>query len=72
MKKEYRTYLGDILESIQRIEEYVENLSESDFYENYQVQDAVLRRLEIMGEAVKNIPDYVRENYPDIQWRKFA
>ncbi len=72
MKKEYSVFLGDILESIQRIEEYVENLSESDFYENYQVQDAVLRRLEIMGEAVKNIPDDARENYPDIQWRKIA
>ncbi len=54
------------------IEEYVENLNENDFCENNQVQDAVLRRLEIMGEAVKNIPEEVRENHPDIPWRKIA
>lgn len=72
MKKEHHVYLEDILESIQRIEEYVSDINESDFYKNYQVQDAVLRRLEIMGEAVKNIPEDVRENYPDIPWRKIA
>jgi uncharacterized protein with HEPN domain len=54
MKRDVRVYVEDILESIARIEQYTEGISENDFSENTQVQDAVLRRLEIMGEAAKN------------------
>ena len=70
--KEYQVYLEDILESIERIEEYVNNMDENDFSENHLVQDGVMRRLEIMGEAVKNIPDEFRKNHPDIPWRNIA
>lgn len=56
MKGEYKPYLEDILECIDRIEEYVKGMDENDFYEKHQLQDAVLRRLEIIGEAVKRIP----------------
>ncbi len=62
MKRDVRVYIEDILESITKIEEYTKEISEEDFYGNTQVQDAVLRRLEIIGEAVKNIPQEFREN----------
>lgn len=51
MKKDIRVYLNDILESIEAIEEYTENITAKEFYSNRQVQDAVIRRLEIIGEA---------------------
>ncbi len=43
-----------------------------EFYEDSIVQDAVLRRLEIIGEAVKNVPDDFRAKYPDVPWRQIA
>ena len=57
MKRNIKLYLQDIWESILAIEEYTKNLSEDEFYSNRQVQDAIVRRLEIIGEAVKNIDD---------------
>lgn len=66
MKRDIRVYIEDILECIGKIEEYTKEITEDDFYENTQIQDAVLRRLEIIGEAVKNIPQEFRDKYPEI------
>ncbi len=71
-KRDVKVFLEDILESIEKIEEYTTDVDEEEFYENTFVQDAVLRRLEIIGEAVKNIPDDFRAKYPDIPWRQIA
>ena len=71
-KRDVRVFLEDILESIEKIEEYTANVDEEEFCENTFVQDAVLRRLEIIGEAVKNIPDDFRAKYPEIPWRQIA
>lgn len=72
MKRDVRLYVEDILESIAKIEEYTKEMTEDGFYENTQTQDAVLRRLEVMGEAVKHIPQEIRSKYPEIPWRKIA
>jgi uncharacterized protein with HEPN domain len=58
LKRDVRLFLEDVFESIRRIEGYISNVDEEEFYENTIIQDAVvLRRLEIIGEAVKNIPE---------------
>lgn len=72
MKRDVEVYIEDIQESISKIEEYTKAVSRDDFLSNTQVQDAVLRRLEIMGEAVKNIPDEFKNRYPEIPWKKIA
>lgn len=73
MRRDARVYIEDILEAITKIEEYMKGLnSDEEFYSNSQIQDAVLRRLEIIGEAVKNIPEEFREQYPDIPWKQIA
>ena len=72
MKRDVRILLGDILESITRIEEYTHGMDREGFFKDTQVQDAVIRRLEIIGEATKNIPDSFRDKYPDVPWRQMA
>ncbi len=72
MRREPRVYVEDILESIEKIEKYTKPISEEDFYKDTQIQDAVLRRLEIIGEAVKNIPQEFRDKYPGIAWKRIA
>lgn len=71
-KRKPDVYLQDILESIQQIEEYLDGINENEFYQNSEKQDAVLRRLEIIGEAVKHISDDIRNEYDQIPWRKIA
>jgi uncharacterized protein with HEPN domain len=70
--RDLRVYIEDILECVAKIKEYTGRISENEFYENTQVQDAVLRRLEIIGEAVKKIPQDLRDRYQDIPWKEIA
>jgi uncharacterized protein with HEPN domain len=72
VKRNIKLYLQDIWESILAIEEYTQNIAEDDFYSNRQLQDAIVRRLEIIGEAVKNVDDDFRDKYPQIPWKKIA
>jgi len=72
MEKDSRIYLEHILESIEQIEDYTHDLLEVEFMDSKETQDAVFRRLEVIGEAVKNIPDDFRKNHPEIPWRKIA
>lgn len=70
MKKDDTVFLTHILESITAIEEYVQNVSEDEFFRSREKQDAVIRRLEIVGEAVNNLSDEFRSAHPDINWSK--
>jgi len=72
MRKDPRIFIEHILESIEAIEEYIEEMTKDEFLSSRKTQDAVIRRIEIIGEAVKNIPDEIKEKYPDIQWKRIV
>jgi len=72
MPRDYKAYLSDIIGSINKIERYTNNMSFQDFLQNELVQDGVVRNLEIIGEAVKKIPDDIKRQKPDIEWKKIA
>ena len=70
MIKDHTVFLNHILESIESIEKYSKGVSEKDFLKSQEKQDAIIRRLEIIGEAVKNLPEDFKEKYSDIPWNK--
>jgi uncharacterized protein with HEPN domain len=72
MKREYRLYIDDILEAIEKIEKYMEDLSFDEFTEDTKTIDAVIRNFQIIGEATKRIPEEVKGRYADIPWREMA
>lgn len=72
MKRDINVYIEDILECIFKIEEYTKAITKTDFLKNTQIQDSIFRRLEIIGEAVKNIPQGFKQKYPEIPWKKIA
>lgn len=72
MKKDPLVFLKHILESIEWIEKDVKNLSKEDFLRNVPIQDAVIRRFEIIGEAIRNLPDDLKKEYPSIPWQDIA
>lgn len=72
MTKDPKIFLGHILESIDRIREYTEGLDEDSFAEDDKVQDAVLRRIQIIGEAVKKLPEELRAAHPQVPWRRIT
>lgn len=72
MRKEIRIFIEDILESIEKIEVYMHGITKEEFFQSTQIQDAVFRRIEIIGEAVKNIPQDFRNKHPDIPWKQIA
>jgi len=64
-----KLYLKDILEAIEAIERFVENMNFEEFRNNDLVSSAVIRKFEIIGEATRNIPQEIRKKYPDIPWK---
>lgn len=72
MKKDTKILLEHILDSIKLIEEYVKDRNKSDFLKSTQLQDSVIRRVEIIGEAVKNLPNDVKETHTNIPWKNIT
>ena len=71
-KKDPKIFLEHILESIEEIEKNIHGMSEVKFSESITIQDAVVRRLEIIGEAVRNTPDSYRKKHTKVPWKKIA
>jgi len=72
MKKDPKIFIQHILECIELIAKYTEDKSENDFFDSIQLQDAVIRRIEIIGETAKNISDEIQGKYPEVPWKKIA
>ncbi|MEK7507495.1 MAG: DUF86 domain-containing protein [Patescibacteria group bacterium] len=72
MEKNPKIFLEHILESIGAIEEYATDQTLATFLASSRDQDAVIRRFEIIGEAVKNLSDNFRNKYPKVPWNKMA
>lgn len=66
--RDLRLFLADILEAIDKVERYTAGLSSEAFEENDMVVDAVVRNLEIIGEAARQISPQIRERYTGIDW----
>lgn len=72
MAKDPVVYLRHIEDCMQQILEYTHGMELADFLRNRMTQDAVIRNLEVMGEAAKNIDTEFRQKYPEVEWRKMA
>jgi uncharacterized protein with HEPN domain len=72
MSRDPHLRLLDIIEACERLELYIENLDFTAFDADLKTQDAVIRVFEIIGEAVKSIPDDWTEKEPGIPWRQIA
>lgn len=71
-KRNPRILIDDILESIEKIDSYIKNQNFEDFQEDSKTVDAVVRNLEIVGEAANQIPNEVKQKFPSIKWRQIV
>lgn len=65
-------FLHDILECIRLLQKYTKGREFQEFQKDQAFQDSVLRRIEIIGEAVKHLPSEMRKVYADVPWKKVA
>lgn len=72
MSRDYKIYLNDILASISKIDEYTKGISFEEFSKNSMIEDAIIRNLMTIGEAVKSVPKDVRSKSPDTEWEEMA
>jgi uncharacterized protein with HEPN domain len=72
MAREYEDYLADLLDAIKKIEDFIVGLEFETFKKDEKTIFAVIRALEIIGEATKHIPDDIRMQYPEVPWKDMA
>ena len=72
MSRNYNLYLQDIVTASDRIASYVEGIARSEFEADQMRIDAVIRNLQIIGEAVKKIPNSTQKEYPSIPWQEIT
>jgi uncharacterized protein with HEPN domain len=67
--RDYKLFIQDIILSCQKISRFIENVNFNDFSKDDKTIDAVIRNLEIIGEAVRKIPDLIKEKNANIDWQ---
>ena len=72
MNRDYRDYLKDIADSVSDIKNFVSGMKFEDFKNDRKTINAVIRSIEIIGEAAKKIQDDLKNNYPELPWKKMA
>ena len=72
MSREYRLFLDDMLKACDKVMRFTRGLSLEQFQADEKTFDAVMRDLEIIGEAAKHIPDEMRRQHPGIHWREIS
>ena len=65
-------YVKDIIQNMVDAEEFIQGLSYETFISDKKTFNAVVRSIEVIGEATKSIPESVRGRYPDIPWKEMA
>lgn len=72
MSRDVKAYLEDIITCANHALDYTAGVTFDAFVNNQEKYDAVVRNLEIIGEAAKHVPESTREQYPDVPWREMA
>jgi len=70
--RDWRDYINDLIEACEDILSFTKGMSYSNFSGDKKTTNAVIRSLEVIGEATKNLPLSFRDNYPDIPWKQMA
>ncbi len=72
MKKDDRIYLDHILECFSKVIQYLEEVAYEDFLADEEKQDAIIRKIEVSGEATKRLSEELKDKYPHVPWRAIA
>ena len=72
MEKDDTVYLQHVLDAINTVEEYLQDVNEEKFKATRLLQDGAIRQIEIIGEAVRHISNDIRKTYPEIPWQDIA
>ena len=72
MKREYKLFIQDIKECIEQIDEFLGNMTLEEFKADEKTSSAVVRKIEIIGEATKNVPKEIRQKYKELPWSDMA
>lgn len=67
--RDYKDFLHDILDAINDVESFIDDLSYTEFVNDRKTLNAVIRSIEVIGEATKNIPDRIKADYKDLPWK---
>jgi len=71
-ERDFSDYVRDILDSIQDVEEFISGITFEEFLQNKKINKAIIRSLEVLGEASKKIPDDIKTRYPDVPWKRMS
>ncbi len=72
MQRDYKAYLEDIIEAADAAREFVTGMDKDELGRDRRTRDAVVRNLEIIGEAAKKLPAQTKRDHPEVEWKKIA